>query len=144
MQIIVGGIIEKEGKILMVQEAKKKCYRKWNFPAGHLEDGETIFEGAIREIYEETGCKVKLIKVLPIINVKLDDDMFIMITFVTELLEENINFNPKEILDVKWIKKEEIENMSDNELRDEKLIKNTIKTLKEDKLYPLDIIQNEI
>ena len=31
MQIIVGGIIEKEGKILMVQEAKKICYGKWVF-----------------------------------------------------------------------------------------------------------------
>ena len=41
-------------------------------------------------------------------------------------------------------KKEEIENMSNNELRDEKLMKNIIKTLKENKLYPLDIIQNEI
>jgi ADP-ribose pyrophosphatase YjhB (NUDIX family) len=49
MEIIVGGIIEKDNKILMVKEAKKKCYGKWNVPAGHLEDGETIFKGAIRE-----------------------------------------------------------------------------------------------
>ena len=144
MQIIVGGIIEKEGKILMVQEAKKICYGKWSFPAGHLEDGETIFDGAIREIHEETGCKVKLTKLLPIINRKLNNEMFIMIIFAAELLEEKIKFEPKEILEVKWIKKEEIENMSNNELRDEKLMKNIIKTLKENKLYPLDIIQNEI
>ena len=37
MEIIVGGIIEKDNKILMVKEAKKKCYGKWNVPAGHLE-----------------------------------------------------------------------------------------------------------
>ena len=101
MQIIVGGIIEKEGKILMVQEAKKICYGKWSFPAGHLEDGETIFDGAIREIHEETGCKVKLTKLLPIINRKLNNEMFIMIIFAAELLEEKIKFEPKEILDVK-------------------------------------------
>ena len=29
MVIIVGGIIEKDNKILMVKEAKKKCYGKW-------------------------------------------------------------------------------------------------------------------
>jgi len=29
MKVIVGGIIEKEGKYLLVQEAKKKCYEKW-------------------------------------------------------------------------------------------------------------------
>ena len=36
MKIIVGGIIEKDGKVLMVQEKKKMCYGKWNLPAGHV------------------------------------------------------------------------------------------------------------
>ena len=40
MKVIVGGIIEKNGKYLLVQEAKKKCYKKWNFPAGHLDFNE--------------------------------------------------------------------------------------------------------
>ena len=40
-----------------------------------------------------------------------------------ELLEEKISFNQEEILDVKWISKEEVENMSGEDLRDEKLIK---------------------
>ena len=61
MKIIVGGIIEKDNKILMVKEAKKKCYGKWNVPAVHLENGETIFEGAIREIFEETGLNIKIV-----------------------------------------------------------------------------------
>ena len=60
MKVIVGGILKKGDTLLLVQEAKERCYGQWNFPAGHLEDGETIFEGAIREILEETGCKVKL------------------------------------------------------------------------------------
>ena len=44
MKIIAGCIIEKNNKILMVKEAKKKCYGQWNFPAGHLEENETIKE----------------------------------------------------------------------------------------------------
>ena len=140
MKIIVGGIIEKDNKILMVKEAKKKCYGKWNVPAGHLEDGETIFEGAIREILEETGCKVRLNKVLPIMSKDIEDTTLIIITFTTELLEEKISFNKEEILDVKWISKEELENMNIENLRDEGLIKRTLKMLKENKLYPLDII----
>ena len=60
MKVIVGGIIEKNGKYLLVQEAKKKCYKKWNFPAGHLDFNESLEQGAIREIKEETGCDVEL------------------------------------------------------------------------------------
>ena len=40
--IIVGGVIEKDGKYLLVQEGKPQCYKKWNLPAGHLEVGEDI------------------------------------------------------------------------------------------------------
>lgn len=141
MEIIVGGIIEKDNKILMVKEAKKKCYGKWNVPAGHLENGETIFEGAIKEILEETGCKVRLNKVLPIMSKDIEDTTLIIITFTTELLEEKISFNKDEILDVKWISKEELINMTDKELRDEKRIKITLQMLEENKAYPLDTIK---
>ena len=141
MQVIVGGIIEKEGKFLMVQEAKKKCYGKWNFPAGHLEEGETIYDGAIREIFEETGCRVRLTNVLPIINTKLENVNFIFINFVAELVEEDIKFNKEEILDVKWIDKKDIKEMNYNSLRDEKLIKKTLEIFEENKIYPLDIIE---
>ena len=141
MEIIVGGIIEKDNKILMVKEAKKKCYGKWNVPAGHLENGETIFEGAIREIFEETGCKVRLKNVLPIMSKDMEDTTLMIITFTTELLEEKILFNKEEILDVKWISKEELENMCCEDLRDEKLIKRTLEMLRKNKIYPLDIIE---
>lgn len=141
MQIIVGGIIERNGKILMVQEAKKKCYGKWNFPAGHLEEGETIYDGAIREIFEETGCKVKLTKVLPIINTRLENENFILINFLAEIIDEDINFNKEEILDVKWIDKRDLGNMTSEDLRDEKLIKRTLEILKEKRVYPLNIIE---
>lgn len=141
MKIIVGGIIEKDNKILMVKEAKKKCYGKWNVPAGHLEDGETIFEGAIREIFEETGCKVRLKNMLPIMSGELENTTFMIITFTTELLEEKICFNKEEILDVKWISKKELENMDCKDLRDERLIKKTLEMLRKNKIYPLDTIE---
>ena len=60
MKVIVGGIIEKDGKYLLVQEAQEKAYKKWNFPAGHLDFNESLKQGAIREINEETGCDVEL------------------------------------------------------------------------------------
>ena len=58
MDIVAGCIMKKDNKILMVQEAKEKYYGQWNFPAGHVEEGENILEGAIREVKEETGLDV--------------------------------------------------------------------------------------
>ena len=44
-------------KILLV---KHKEFQKWVQPGGHLEDNEIPEETAAREVYEETGIKVKI------------------------------------------------------------------------------------
>jgi len=45
-------------KILLV---KHKKYSKWVQPGGHIEHDEFPEEAAVREAYEETGIKVKLL-----------------------------------------------------------------------------------
>ena len=45
-------------KILLV---KHHLWDKWVQPGGHMEDGETPEETAIREVYEETGVKISLL-----------------------------------------------------------------------------------
>lgn len=139
MKVIVGGVLRKENKILLVQEAQEKAYKQWNFPAGKLDDGETIFEGAVREIFEETGCKVKLTKVLPIISSK--ERNLVRITFLTEILEENIQFDTKEILDVKWLEIEDIKNKYKDVLRGPKMMLEMIRQVEENEVYPLEMIK---
>ena len=141
MQVIVGGVIEEDEKILMVQEAKKKCYQKWNIPAGHLEEGEAICDGAIREILEETGYQVELTNMLPIFNKTTEDDTYVFIIFTANILKKVGDYRPEEILDLKWISKVELEKMDDTVLRNEKMMKMTLEALKENKLYPFDTIQ---
>ena len=138
--IIVGGVIEKNGKFLLVQEAKEKCRGKWNIPAGHLDSNENIFEGAKREVLEETGCKVELTGILQIGNRVSENDVLMSVIFSTNLLEENIIYDKSEILDVKWFSYEELLNMKD-EIRSYDLIINSISALIENKGVNTNIIK---
>ena len=143
MKIIVGGIIEKDNKILMVKEAKKKCYGQWNFPAGHVDELEKITDAAVRETYEETGCKVKLTGVLPICSVDGEDgETRVMVRFTADILEEDIKFDTDEILDVKWLNVKDVKNMTENELRGYDTSIQFIKDFEENKIYSLDIFNN--
>ena len=143
MVVIAGCVIVKDNKILMVKEAKNKCYGQWNFPAGHVEEHELIKETAIREVYEETGCKVKLTGVLPISSVDLDNgETAIMVRFTADILEENIKFDTKEILDVKWLDIEEIKNMTKQELRGYDTSIQYIKDFEDKKIYPIEIFND--
>ncbi len=45
-------------KILLVLHKK---FNKWVQPGGHIEEDETPEETAVREVFEETGIKVKLV-----------------------------------------------------------------------------------
>lgn len=142
MELIVGGIIEKDGKVLLVQESKPKCYGKWNIPAGHLEPNETIMEGAIREIKEETGCDVCITGVLSIENLLYDSNTLICIIFSTKLLSEYQPYKSDEILDTKWFEIDDIINNMDDKLRDVDIIKHPIINYKNGNIYNLDIIND--
>lgn len=144
MVVIAGCVIVKNNKILMVKEAKKKCYGQWSFPGGHVEENELITDAAIREVYEETGCKVKLTGVLPISTVYLKEkETAIMIKFTADIIEENIKFDTKEILDVKWLDLDKVKNMKKDELRGYDTVLQDIKNFEGKKIYPLDIFNNK-
>ena len=66
MKIIIGGIIKKENKYLLVKEIKKECCGMYNIPAGHLEENESLEECAVRETAEETKRDVVLLEKEPI------------------------------------------------------------------------------
>lgn len=120
--------------------SKKDVYKLWNFPMGHLDDGETIFEGAKREAKEETGYDVELTSINSIQNF-IDKDI-IKITFNANIISGEISYDKNEILDVKWFSIEELENMSSEELRAYNSSMEIIKDAKQNKEYSLEVIKN--
>ncbi|PLX15328.1 MAG: hypothetical protein C0601_13185 [Candidatus Muiribacterium halophilum] len=62
MKMGVLGYIEKDSKVLMLYRNKKKNDMHeglWVAPGGHIEKNESPVEALKREIFEETGLKIK-------------------------------------------------------------------------------------
>jgi ADP-ribose pyrophosphatase YjhB (NUDIX family) len=53
-------VIERDGRILLVQESAAPCRGKWSLPGGRLLPGEPVPAAAVREIREETGLSAEL------------------------------------------------------------------------------------
>lgn len=107
MPVIVGEVIEKDGKYLLVQEARK-CRGKWNLPAGHLNIGETILDAARREAKEESGLETELTGICQIGNRKMADRIFVTVIFTAKQTGGEIAVNEDEIMDVRWFSYDEI------------------------------------
>ena len=65
----VAAIVEDNGKFLLVEEITDRGNR-FNQPAGHLEDNETLIEAVMRETLEETAYTFKPISLLGIYHWK--------------------------------------------------------------------------
>jgi len=66
--IVVGLIINEKGEILLArrhQPENPKIHGKWEFPGGGIEIGEEPETALIREVKEETGLDVKIVRLLP-------------------------------------------------------------------------------
>lgn len=66
--IRITGILIENNEILLVQQ-KLSDKRNWSLPGGRLERGETLSQGLIREMKEETGLDVEIIRMLYLCDV---------------------------------------------------------------------------
>ena len=66
---VVGTIPVWGDKVLLCKRNIEPRFGKWTLPAGFMELGETVAEGAARETREEAGAQFELIDLFSILNV---------------------------------------------------------------------------
>lgn len=60
-----GGIVLREGQVLLIGARDLKGRHVWTFPKGKLNEGESSPQAAIREVEEETGWRCAIEAELP-------------------------------------------------------------------------------
>lgn len=68
-KIVVGTVVAHDGKILMCRRAIEPRRGFWTLPAGYLELGETLQEGAAREAMEEACADISIDGILGVFSV---------------------------------------------------------------------------
>ncbi len=58
----------RDDRALVVRRANPPMAGRWGFPGGVLELGETVGEGAMRELFEETGVTAEAAGILTVID----------------------------------------------------------------------------
>ena len=100
-----GGLIVYNARLLLIATQKGK---RWQLPKGHIEEGETPEQAAIREVQEETGVTGRIVAPLPgveywfiekgprRIHKKVD---YFLLDYVSG---DSVNFDPEEVSGTGW------------------------------------------
>src|SRR3989339_1992793 len=90
VEVTAGAIVEKDGKILIVQEknhpGRPGPALVLTQPSGHMEDNEDIFDALKREGWEETGYTVEPEAFLGVYTKRWPDKTALRFSFVVGLL----------------------------------------------------------
>lgn len=106
-------IIAVDNKILILKKSSKAggmFGEKWDLPGGQLDFGETLEQALLRQVEEEIGCKVNIIKPYKFWSFMKDEDTQIIgTTFVCRMTYAcNIKLS-EEHSEYAWIYQDELD-----------------------------------
>jgi len=131
----VGVLLVRDNHLLIVKRKYNPDAGYWSIPGGHLDLGEKVEVAAEREAFEETGFKVKVLKLAGIINKIMYDNSgkieyhYVLINYFVEQIEGDRNQSPKaadDALDARFV--------PFNQLKTYKLTESLIELLKQLKI----------
>lgn len=94
-------VVNDKGQLLLGRQVKDDYL--WSFPGGHVEEGESHKDAAIRELYEEAGVSLDKEKLVELLDENGD------ITYVARLDETPSFYSTKELADVGFYDIDEID-----------------------------------
>lgn len=104
--------ILKNNKLLILKRSKNKKVlpEYYEMPGGGIEFGESPEEAIKREVKEEAGLNIKVLKPYATFSDVINDKQYIDIQFYAEVIGENKVKLSDEHTKFEWIEKEEIDN----------------------------------
>lgn len=101
---VVCAVIEREGRVLLAQRPTgKHLPLQWEFAGGKVEPGEAPEAAIVREIREELGCEIEIVRALPAFVFDYKTVVIRMIPFVARLTETSAEPCAHEHVALAWV-----------------------------------------
>ena len=112
----VGGVVIEDGRTLLIRRGSEPLRGRWSIPGGLLELGETLTEGTIREMLEETGLTVRVVDLIEVFEriERIDDAGGARTRYhyvIADYLCERIHGEPvagSDVTEAVWAKEDEL------------------------------------
>lgn len=94
-KVVVGSVCSFGDRLLLCRRAIPPREGFWTIPAGYMELGETVEEGARREAWEEARARIELLDLLAVYSVRRIDQ--VQLLYRARLLDPNVAAGPESL-----------------------------------------------
>lgn len=111
----VGAVIINNDSVLLVKRKHEPGKDLWSIPGGLVELGETVQEAVKREVKEETGLDVEVVKLIDVVDNIIKDEQnrikfhYILIDFLVSIIGGECK-PTSDASEIKWFKNHELTN----------------------------------
>lgn len=102
-RVTCSALIERGGEYLM---ARRRDIGFWNLPGGGLEAGEAVEEGLAREVMEEIGITIRVVRLVGVYSKPQKNE--IVLTFLCKLATDDEPGTSDEVSEVGWFAPERL------------------------------------
>ena len=106
-----------EDRVLLVRRGNEPSYGRWGLPGGVVELGETVKEGVVREVEEETQIQVRPLRLITTFDSIVRDDEgrirfhYVLCEFLCEYVGGELEAST-DASDATWARIDELEGMN--------------------------------
>jgi 8-oxo-dGTP diphosphatase len=112
----VGAVVIDGTKVLLVRRGQEPLKGEWSLPGGALELGETLQQGVVREVLEETGLIVVPGGIIEILDRIIPDEAsgrvryhYVLIDFVCHVSGGAL-CSASDAEEVRWVERNQLQN----------------------------------
>lgn len=120
----VAGAVVDDGRALLIRRRQEPMRGAWTLPGGALETGETMLEGVVREVLEETGLAVRPLELLAMLDRIVRDEKgaveyhYVLLDWLCEVVPDDEDKPVQAVagsdaLAVQWVTAEDLLAMED-------------------------------
>ena len=106
--VAVGGIVVKDGRVLLIRRGKEPSYGLWSIPGGAVNLGEELRAATRREVREECGIEIDVTDMVEVLDrvVRDSDDRIQYHYVLIDYLARWASGDPapsSDVLEVRWV-----------------------------------------
>ena len=102
-EVCVGAVVVDDDRLLMIRRGHAPGAGEWSIPGGRVEQGETLVEALVREVFEETHIEVVVDQFLGFAESITDEFHFVFLDFAATAFDAKTIAAGDDAAEAAWI-----------------------------------------